>query len=294
MNCTDCQDQFSDFIDDEISLKMARSFKGHLASCPACSAELQLFQQTLDTLHAFPAQKVPADFVIGINEKLAPQPFAKLQGWFSFISQHKLTAGSALATLVVGVISAAVLQLSPVDSEQILAKNGIGSNNMQAMTVDADKDHINYYPGIPYLAQKSQDSKLPKPRAQVQFTSVKQSTPNGGHNSLLDSRGPPNMSYPSAPHPSLSHFGTTSPDLVVTVHSKSTAYQHALIRQLTANHQWKTQINGNSLLITLPYSQLADFQHLFGPVDPHINTNELSHLNNSSSSRLLTVVVAFH
>ncbi len=283
MNCTDCQNQFSDFIDDEISLKMARSVKSHLASCPSCSAEWQLFQQTVNTLHTIPVQKVPADFIIGINEKLAQQPLGKLRGWFSFMSQHKLTTGSALATLMVGVISAAVLQLSPLDNEQIMANKGHeGTSTMQALALD--KDHINYYPGIPYLEQKTPTQTTPKPQARVQFTSVSRGTPKVGHSSLLDSRGPPSMS----------HFGTTSPDLVVTVHSKSTAYQHALIRQLTSHKHWKTQITGNSLLVTLPCNELSNFQHLFGPVNPHINTSELSRLSNSSSSRFLTVAVAFH
>lgn len=288
MNCTDCQSQFSDFIDDEISLKMARSFKSHLTDCADCTAEWQLFQQTITTLHSFPTQKVPADFIIGVNEKLAPQPFAKLTGWLAFMTQHKMTATTALATLMVGVISAAVLQLSPLDNAQTLAQKAGGENSaVQSMAVG--KDHINYYPGIPYLAQNSASTQTFLPQTRVQFTPVKQSVPNAGHNSILASRGPPSFA-----HPELPRFGTTAPDLVVTVHASSTAYQHALIRHLTTNQTWQTQISGNTLLVTLPSSELANFQHLFGPVDPHINPNELSRLSKSSSARLLTVAVAFH
>ncbi len=293
MNCNHCQDQFSDFIDEEISLKMARRFKEHLAACPDCAAELQLFQHTVNTLHSFPVHRVPADFIIGINEKLAQQPFARLRGWLSFMTQHKLTATTALATLMVGVISATVLHLSPLDSEQIVARNGKGETPvMQALNVG--KDHINYYPGIPYLAQNSQNSPPKKPRTRLKFTSVKQSAPSAGHNYLFDSRGPPTLTNTSTPHPSQAHLGTISPDLVVTVHPSSTAHQHALIRQLTANRDWKSHISGNTLLVTLPCSQLTTFQHLFGPADPHINPKELSRLSKSSPSRLLTVAVAFH
>lgn len=294
MNCTDCQNQFSDFIDEEISLKMARSLQDHLASCPNCAAELQLFQQTVTTLHSFPVQKVPADFIIGINEKLTPQPFAKLKGWLSFMTQHKLTTTTALAALMVGVISASVLQLSSQNSEQIVAQKLSGeTSSLQAMS--ADHDQNNYYPGIPYLAQNSQTSQLPKPRNRVQFTSTKQSPASAGHNYLFDSRGSPAaLANPSTPHPSLTRLGAVSPDLIVTVHPSSTSHQNALIRQLTANRDWTSHISGNTLLVTLPCNQLSTFQHLFGPADPHINPTELSRLSNLSPSSLLTIAVAFH
>ncbi len=293
MNCPDCQNQFSDFIDAEISLKLAHSVQSHLAECPDCSAEWLLFQQTVTTLHNFPSQRVPADFIIGLNEKLSQQPFAKLKGWLAFMTQHKLTATTALATLMVGVISAAVLQLSPLDSEQTLARKDVADNST-ILALTLDKDQTNYYPGIPFLAQNTQSSQLTIPRNRVQFTPVKQSAPKTRHNSLLDSRGSPTLTYSATPHPSLSRLGTTSPDMVVTIHASSTAYQHALISQLTANRNWKTQISGNTLLVTLPYTQLVNLQHLFGPADPHINPTELSRLSKSSSASLLTVAVAFH
>lgn len=293
MNCTDCQNQFSDFIDDEISLKMARTVESHLAGCPACAAELQLFKQTVHTLHTFPTAKVPADFLIGINEKLSPQPFAKLKALFSFLADNKLTATATLATVMIGVISAAVLQLSPLDQTSTLAQKDSGETlTMQAMAVDPDQ--TNYYPGIPYLAKKAATSQGPIAATRVKFSPVKQSSPNSGHNSLFTSRGPPSLVQPSSPHPSLSRFGAIPPDLVVTVHASSTAYQHALIRQMTANHNWRTQISGNTLLVSLPGRELANFQHIFGPVDPHITPSELSHLNKLSSASRLTVAVAFH
>lgn len=291
MNCDDCQNQFSDFIDAEISLNLAASLEKHLATCPSCAAEWQHFQETIHTLHSFPSQKVPADFIIGMNEKLDAHPISKLRGWLAFMTEHKLPATTALATLMVAVISAAFLQLSPLDNEQIQASKKSGeTNSMLAMTVDTDLN--DYYPGTPHLAPKYKLSPL-APRPRVQFTPVKQSAPRTTHNSILDYRGPPTKPYTSLPHPSLSRVETTSPDLVVTVHSSSKSYQHALIRQLTTNRNWKTQISNNTLLITLPCSKLATFQHLFGPADPHINPLELSRLRMAPSS-LLTVAVEFH
>jgi hypothetical protein len=293
MNCTDCQNQFSDFIDDEISLKLARSFKGHLEQCPACSAEWQLFRHTITTLHSVPVQRVPAGFLLGIHEKLDRRPLAGLAGWFAFLVRHKLTAATTLATLTVAVISAAVLQLSPLDGDQTLAR----LTNQEATVIQAaptGKEGSNYYPDTPYLAQNSQTSPLPILRNRVQFTPVKQSAPNSGHNSLLDPRGPPNLGRtPFAPS-ALSSFGAAAPDLVVTVHASSTAYQHALIRQLTSNHTWQTQITGNTLLVSLPCSQLDTFQHLFGPINPHIKASDLARLSQSSPAGRLTVAVTFH
>lgn len=293
MNCTDCQNQFSDFIDDEISLKLARSFKSHIAACSTCRAEWQLFQQTIATLQSFPVQKVPAGFIMGIHEKIEQQPLAKLQGWFSFLTQHKLTFASSLAALMVGIIGASVLQLSPLDSEQTLAHKDNSDNIIiQAMTVDTNQ--TNYYPGTPYLAQNSANTPLPIPRNRIQSTPVTQSAPTGGHNSILDSRRSANLSHSAFSNPALSHLGTTSPDLAITVHARSAAYQHALIRQLIANQSWQTQISGNSLLVTLPSNQLTTFQNLFAPIDPHINPNVLSRLSKLSSASRLTIAVAFH
>ncbi|PLX47215.1 MAG: hypothetical protein C0613_14645 [Desulfobulbaceae bacterium] len=292
MNCIDCQNQFSDFIDDEISSETARIFKGHLASCPACADEWHLFRQTVHAMHSFPEQKVPADFIIGINEKLTPQPFAKLRGWLSLMTQHKLTATSALATLVVGVISAAVLQLSPMDMYKNAVKEDPGQQS-SVQTQATNRDRTNYYPNTPYLAANTEPSRTPTNRARVQFTPVKQSSPTISQPSLIDSRGSPSLSHFATAAPPFSSLGSLTPDLVVTVHADNTAYQHALIRQMTSNRNWQTHISGNTLLVTLPCSQFNTFQHLFGPANPHINTKELSRIRRSATS-MLTVAVAFH
>lgn len=293
MNCPDCQNQFSDFIDAAISLNEARNLKDHLAACAECAAEWQLFQQTINTLHSFPVQKVDADFLIGINEKLSAEPFAKLKGWLSFMSLHKVTATTALATLAVGVISAAVLQLSPVATDQNLAqKSSVEKNIVQAMAVAPEES--DYYPGIPYLAQNSQpEPAAPLRQPGIQFTPVNQSAPGSAHYPMLDPRGPPSAARSSFLHPSFSQLKSLRPDLVVTVHASSPAQQHTLLSQLTGNGTWQTQISGNALLVTLPCSQISSFQDLFGPAKPRITPHVLARLGKNTPSRLITVAVAF-
>ncbi|MDR9500194.1 MAG: zf-HC2 domain-containing protein [Desulfurivibrionaceae bacterium] len=292
MNCPDCQNQFSDFIDAAIPLNQARNLKEHLAACSECAAEWQLFQQTIHTLHSFPVQRVDADFLVGINEKLSPEPFAKLKGWLSFMRLHKLTATTALATLAVGVISAAVLQLSPVATDQNLAeKSSLDKNIVQAMAVDQQES--DYYPGIPYLAQNTRPEPAPLRQPGIQFTPVNQSAPGSAHYPLLDPRGPPSQAPASFLHPSLSQLKSLAPDLVVTVHASSPAQQHTLLSQLTGNSNWQTQISGNALLVTLPCSQISSFQDLFGPAKPRINPHVLARLGKNAPSRLMTVAVAF-
>ncbi len=292
MNCPDCQNQFSDFIDAAISRNQARSLKEHLAACSECAAEWQLFQQTIHTLHSFPVQRVDADFLIGINKKLSAEPFAKLKGWLSFMRLHKLTTTTALATLAVGVISAAVLQLSPVATDQNLAqKSSVDKNIVQARAVDQEES--TYYPGIPYLAQNSYPEPAPLRQTGIQFTPVKQSAPGSAHYPMLDPRSPPSPARSSFLHPSLSQLKSLAPDLVVTVHASSPAQQHTLLSQLTSNSTWQTQISGNALLVTLPCSQISSFQDLFGPAKPRINPHLLARLGKNAPSRLITVAVAF-
>jgi hypothetical protein len=289
MNCTDCQDKFTDILDDDAPGDMTTSFKAHLASCPSCASAFNGFKKTVQTLQGLPEQPVPADFLIGINEKLDTGTFARLKNWFSFLGQHKLTASATVATLIVGVISATVLQTTPNLPEQQLAKNE--TTYIQSITTQKENSvtEKNYYPGIPYLASKPVKQQTNKPV--VQFASANFTKNSNGYYEIQNPRGSP-QKYDST-YTNLNTTIYSKPDFHIIIHPASASQQQILTRRIASNTKWKTRLQNRTLFVTLTEQQLPEFQDIFPPAAPPHKKLDFTPLTSKTEQDLYTIAISF-
>ncbi len=292
MNCTDCQEKFTEILDDDAPADMAAAFTAHLTSCPSCASEFSGFKKTVQTLQTLAKQQVPADFLIGINEKLDSTTFTKVKNWFAFMGQHKLTASATVATLVIGVISATVLQTPNINEIQL---SGERATYTQAITTQQEakiNDH-NYYPGVPYLASRQPEQKrsntiLPG----VQFASTSTGK-NNYHYGVQPPRGSPNK-YATTAYTSLNLTRTNpKPDFHIVVHPASASQQQKITRTVAANSNWKTHLHNSTLFVTLTDEQLPEFQELFPPSAPPHKRLDLSPLTRNTDRHLFTIAISF-
>lgn len=292
MNCTDCQEKFTAILDDDAPDDMTTVFTAHLASCPSCASEFSGFKKTVQTVQALPKQPVPGDFLVGINEKLDLTTFARLKSWFDFMGQHKLTASATVATLVIGVISATVLQTPNMNQAQL---SGERATYTQAITTQQEaktNDH-NYYPDVPYLASKQPEQKrgntiLPG----VQFASTSTRV-NNNYYGVQTPRGSPSE-HATTTYTSLNLTRTNpKPDFHIVVHPASARQQQKITRTFAANSNWKTHLHNSTLFVTLTDEQLPEFQELFPPSAPPHKRLDLSPLTRNTDRHLFTIAISF-
>ncbi len=290
MNCTDCKDTFTDILDEDAPRDMTTAFKAHLASCPSCASDFSGFKKTVQTLHEIPQRQVPADFIIGINEKLDTSTFAKLKNWFSFMGQHKLTASATMATLIVGVISATVLQTPEINQTQV---SKTGTTYAQTITIQQELkgSDRNYYPGVPYLTEgKKSPSTVNKTTPVVQFASATPRTTASFYNTQ-PSRGSP-QGY-NTTYASINTASNPKPDFHIIIHPASSSQQQIITRKISANSQWKTFLHQSTLFVTLTDQQLPEFQKLFPPAAPPHKRLDLTPLANKTDQHLFTIAISF-
>lgn len=295
MNCTDCHDQFTEILDDDGSGDMGTTFKAHLASCSSCATEFKSFKRTVYTLQHIPQQNVPADFLMGINEKLDSSTLARLKNWFSFLGQHKLTTSATMATLIVGVISATVLQPTPNTSQIQLAQTSQTYTQAISTQTETKTAENNYYPGVPYLTGKQAPPSATATTPIVQFASANLGA-TGGYYGIQPTRGSP-QPYPSNTYTSLHTSKLTStspvPDFHIIIHPASAVQQQTITRQVAANTDWKTYLNNATLFVTLTDTQLQEFQNMMPPSAPPHKRLDFSPLTENKDRHLFTIAISF-
>ena len=289
MNCTDCQNKFTEILDDDAPGDMTIAFKDHLASCPSCTSAFNGFKKTVQTLQALPQQPVPADFLIGINEKLDTNTFARLKNWFSFLGQHKLTASATVATFIIGVISTTIIQTTPNLPQTQLAGNE--TTYTQAITTQKETQTTakNYYPGIPYITSKPVTQPANKPI--VQFASANLTGNNNAYYKRQNPRGSP-QNYGSS-YTSLNTTLSSKPDFHIIIHPASANQQQILTHRITSNANWKTYLQNHTLFVTLTKHQLPEFQNIFPPAAPPHKKLDLTQLTNKTKQDLYTIAISF-
>ncbi len=292
MNCTDCQNKFTEILDHDMPGDMTTAFKAHLATCPTCASEFQGFKKTVQSLQLLPQEHVPADFLIGINEKLDATTFARLKNWFAFMGQHKVTASATMATLIVGVISATILQITPTINQTELKNSK--TTYSQAITTqhETQKSENNYYPGVPYLNNSQTAKKTTRPNTThgVQFASTNPRT-TSAYYGIQSPRGSPENYRTS--YTSLNSITNPTSDFHITIHPASTTQQHAITQRIVSNTNWETHLHNSTLFVTLANQQLPEFQKIFPPSAPPHKKLDLTPLTRHTEQHLFTITISF-
>jgi len=105
MRCEQCREQFSDLYDGELSPSEAELVRGHIASCPHCTAEYEQFAAAVAAMRSLDTVVPPARLLDDISTKLdatpAPISFARRVGRLGPV----LAAAACFVLVFIGVLT---------------------------------------------------------------------------------------------------------------------------------------------------------------------------------------------
>jgi len=121
INCYQCQEQISAYIDQEISYQQRGEFEQHIAQCANCRAQFQSIQAARQCLRELPEVQVSDQFFNHLQQRILADRNARIrrsqQTGFSFNRIPSFVYGFAAA--FVAVIIGFVLIQSPLGTQNL-------------------------------------------------------------------------------------------------------------------------------------------------------------------------------
>jgi Putative zinc-finger len=140
MDCKDCKQLLSKFLDHELDHKQQQMMTNHIEDCPACAQSLESITEMVNMLHKIKAINPPVDFVKNVNKRLDQLPFWNkvLIGIKSVFFQNKparLFVLMAILILIFGIIS----QLNLLSKKLQIESEYIKANKEQVLILKLDE-----------------------------------------------------------------------------------------------------------------------------------------------------------
>lgn len=277
MNCTDCQNHFSEYLDHSLDSQSISQVADHLSVCPECTNEWLVFKKAIGFIQNLPMDSVPPDFLTGIHEKLeAKSPLTRILDWFS-TTPVRLAASTGLAVLFVGVVTALVVQnisIGTIKTERRIALSEQGkqseakepliqfAENKSAPEPQASTD---FYPGVPLLSEYEDTGGITfspytlaaKPQRKTSSPEISfVSTGNGQMNSSLHD-------FPSSYSKAPSKAPYITPDAYLTLQPSSQAELSEFMHQIIHSSAWQiASYDTKSLTLAIPSTNLEQLNRL--------------------------------
>ncbi|MBU4263497.1 MAG: zf-HC2 domain-containing protein [Proteobacteria bacterium] len=310
MKCQDCQELFSLYFDGEIDQISRSDVDSHLASCPQCKMEWQAFKNSIDFLRDMPMSSVPQGFLAGIHQKLEPRtPWQKVQEFLAGKGEKKWAWSTAFAMLVIGFVTASLIQLIPVSqtdrdnknpsatrSGQVAENNaGNGESSLVLAQNEGNKgSQQDFYPGIPLLSEyegkdspaMQQFAMIPRSKPEQHIPTVDFVSTGSGHTSS------PYLDAPFGSFASQQQIPTIKPDLQITIHSAPRAEQMAIVKQIVQSPLWRAELyDHNTLLLSVPASSYEQLLQICCSEKTSLSPEYARNTRYISLKRFLTVAV---
>jgi hypothetical protein len=277
MNCTDCQNHFSEYLDHSLDSQSISQVADHLSVCSDCTNDWLDFKKAIGFIQNLPMDSVSPDFLTGIHEKLeAKSHLSSIIDWFS-TTPVRLAASTGLAVLFVGAITALVVQNIPIGTiktENRVALSEQGKQNevkepliqlAENKTAPADQSNNDFYPGVPLLSEYedtggitfSPYTLVAKPQRKTTSPEISfVSTGNGQMNSSLhDSPFSYSKATSKAPY--------VAPDAYLTLHPNSQTELSEFMHQIIHSSAWQiTSYDTKSLTLAIPSTNLEQLNRL--------------------------------
>lgn len=296
MNCKDCQELFSLYLDYEIDTTSRALLKSHLESCRQCEIEFQAFKNTVYFLHNFPKEQIPADFLVGIHAKLASQsPWAKAKGWLSWPGQRKIALSSAFAMLAIGFVTASLIQVIPgsqtenhkpdspvvVQTRQIALTSNTQNNVLARNTILAQDSIQDFYPGIPLLSEYEGAA-----------TPTFQHLAMNQHQSQEQRITPSYYNITASPVTYTAPQSALHPDLQITIHHSANNEHIAMMRQIVQSSFWQAKIYDNhTLLLSVPSGNFDKLRKICCQTNSSFSPAHAKYQRYLSPKRNITVAI---
>lgn len=310
MRCQDCQELFSLYLDGEIDQISRSNVDSHFASCPQCKTEWQAFKNSIDFLRGMPMASVPPDFLTGIHQKLEPRtPWQTVKEFLTGKGEKKWALSTAFAMLVIGFVTASLIQLipfTPTDRDSktpsALQSGQMAENNRntaQSPLVLAENEggkggQQDFYPGVPLLSEyEGKDSPVMQQLAMVPRRKTEQHIPTvdfvstgAGHASS------PYLDAPFGSFASQQQIPAIKPDLQITIHAAPRAEQMAIVKQIVQSPLWRAELYDHStLLLSVPASSYDQLLQICCAEKTSLSPEYARNTRYISLKRFLTVAV---
>ncbi|MBU0908474.1 MAG: zf-HC2 domain-containing protein [Proteobacteria bacterium] len=310
MKCQDCQELFSLYFDGEIDQISKSRVDSHFDICPQCKMEWQAFRNSIDFLRDMPMASVPPNFLAGIHQKLEPRsPWHKVKEFLTGKGEKKWALSTAFAMLVIGFVTASLIQLIPVsqtdrDSKTPsaiqsgqMAENNLSdgqSSPMLAVNDDSKGSQQNFYPGVPLLSEyegkdapvMQQFAMIPRPKTEQHIPTVDFVSTGSGHTSS------PYLDSPFGSFASQQQIPAIKPDLQITIHSAPRAEQMAIVKQIIQSPLWRAELyDHNTLLLSVPASSYDQLLQICCNEKTSLSPDYARNTRYISLKRFLTVAV---
>ncbi|OIQ56141.1 hypothetical protein MOTE_23690 [Moorella thermoacetica] len=104
MNCSQCRELISPYLDGVLSETMNRAMENHLHACPACRGELEAMGQVIEIVRAWSEEEL--DLPSGFGERLRARLEECRQPWYRRLFRNKLSLAAAAAIIMLVAITA--------------------------------------------------------------------------------------------------------------------------------------------------------------------------------------------
>lgn len=310
MNCTDCQNHFSEYLDHLLDSQSVSQVAEHLSVCPECTNEWLDFKKAIGFIQNLPLDSVPPGFLTGIHEKLeVKSPLSRIMDWFS-TTPVRLAASTGFAVLFVGVVTALVIQNIPFDGT-IRTENRIALSEQEKQsnakepliqlaenkTVPVPQSSNDFYPGVPLLSEYEDTvgmtfspytlvSKPQRKTASPEISFV--STGNGQLNSSLHD-------FPFSYSKATSKAPYVAPDAYLTLHPNSQAELSEFMHQIIHSSAWQiASYDTRSLTLAIPSTNLEQLNRLCAGHKVSVVPPYVIGAHSGSPQRRLLVAIQWH
>ncbi len=267
MDCQQCQELFSEYLDRELTENDVRELEGHLNACAHCADEYRLFAAAIALLRQMPQAECPPSVLAGVQARIHRRPWTEqLTAFFHRWRSRgfSFTLPAAAATVTIAVFAMLVIK-------------NVAVQPPPAVTTAPKPSGV----PTPRTTAPVPDRQPVVPRHLAPIYAMFASSLSPYADSGLDS--------PPANHVSLF---TGQPDIAVTVHSQSRQDRFNLCRRLMADRRWQTTIiASDALLVTLDPGDLRRFHALFQDEDATIYPPAAREPGYGPPKRRLSVVV---
>ncbi len=249
MDCQQCQERFSEYLDRRLTADDLRALEGHLAACAHCAGEYRLFAQAVALLRHLPQAECPAAVLAGVRASIHRQTWAArllafLHRWHA--KGFSFSTPAAVATVAVAVFAMLVIKgMTPTPGGQRLTVPGSAANRIAGSPASPRRQ-------LPAAGQPE----VPRHLAPIYAMFASSLSPYTDSNIEVPEEAPASGQPVSLLGP--------RPDLAVTVHSRNRQERFNLCRRLMTDRRWQTRIIApDALLVTLDPTDLHAFHHLF-------------------------------
>lgn len=304
MNCNNCQELFSDYLDRLMDEPQLQPFEKHLAECPECAEEWECFATAVNWVRQMQFT-APEGILQGIRQKIAGRHPKEtfITRLFNFLRFHDFSLPIPVAAATLAVALLAMLAVKhfaagnlPLFQSQQTAERGNIAQSVTADRTGAQRYHVppqSLYqpPGLSDATYSDFDNLLPLQQLETQFVTTDSESPvpfaaDNGFAPFSRAKRQNHRSFHSL------LMGHLPPDVRILINNLPIDNRLQLSRQLLNNPAWSAQHFGSdTILLQMDPSKLNKLHGILAGQNILIMPPDATDAAFGSPKKVLTVAV---